>query len=102
VLLGNARVVDATGQDVTAAFVSGARHALVLARTKGIRIAVLKEGSPSCGSGYTYDGSFNGCRVPSVGVTAAALQDANIRVFNEAQFEEAAKYLEQLEAEDGV
>ena len=102
VLLRGARVVDATGHDVTPAFVRGAQHALAVARSAGARIAVLKEGSPSCGSGYTYDGSFSGGRAPLAGVTAAALRNGGIRVFSEAQLEEAAAYLERLEAESGA
>ena len=50
VLAGEARVIDKTGEDVTEPFVRGARLAQDLARTRQIRIAILKEGSPSCGS----------------------------------------------------
>ena len=45
-------------------------------REHGIRVAVLKEGSPSCGSTYSYDGSFSGARVPAPGVTTARLMAA--------------------------
>ena len=99
VLRGQARVVDALGADVTAAFVAGARQAALLARAHGVRVAVLKEGSPSCGSGYVYDGSFSGTRVESVGITAAALQDAGVRVFSEHTIDAAAEYLEHLDRE---
>jgi uncharacterized protein YbbK (DUF523 family) len=99
VLRGRARVVDALGADVTAAFVAGARQAVLLAEAQGIRVAVLKEGSPSCGSCYVYDGSFSGARVESTGITTAALQDAGVRVFSEHRIDEAAEYLERLEQE---
>lgn len=102
VLLGHARVLEATGRNVTAAFISGAQHALAIAQTKGIRIAILKEGSPSCGSSYTYDGSFTGACVQSAGVTSAALLNAGITVFSEAQLEDAARYLAQLEGENAI
>lgn len=94
VLAGSARVLDATGADVTNAFLAGARNLAALAQDQGIRMAVLKEGSPSCGSGYTYDGSFGGRRVPLPGVATAALEAAGIRVFSEHQLDAAAEYLE--------
>lgn len=97
---GKARVVDATGRDVASSFIKGADHALDVARAMGVRLAVLKDGSPSCGSSYVYDGSFRGRRASGRGVTAAALQDAGIRVFSEAQLEEASQCLARLETDD--
>ena len=58
VLKGAARVMDPGGRDVSAQFRQGAEQALQLARSGCIRMAVLKEGSPSCGTGYTYAGSY--------------------------------------------
>ena len=101
VLAGTARVFEKTGGDVTREFVAGAERAAEVARQHGVRLAILKEGSPSCGSSYTYDGSFNGVRIAAPGVTAARLFDAGIRVFNEAQLIEAELLLTQFEAEDG-
>jgi uncharacterized protein YbbK (DUF523 family) len=85
--------MDATRTEVTAAFLRGAREAAALAKAQGVRVAVLKEGSPSCGSGYTYDGSFKHVRVALPGVTAACLQALGIQVFNENQWNEAAQEL---------
>ena len=97
VLAGSAIVVEKTGNDVTREFVLGARQALATARQRGIRLAILKEGSPSCGSGYTHDGQFRGIHVPLPGVTAALLQQEGLRVFSEAQLDEAALFLQLLE-----
>jgi uncharacterized protein YbbK (DUF523 family) len=58
----------------------------------------LKEGSPSCGTGYTYDGSFTGKKVVQPGVTAAGLREAGIRVFSEAQLQQADELLKLLQA----
>ena len=99
VLDGEAMVVDDAGRDVTGQFVKGAEIALASARAKNIRVAVLKEGSPSCGTTYVYDGSFTGTRVPDAGVTAASLRRAGIRVFSEAQIEDAGNLLMRLEEE---
>ena len=97
VLARAARVVDASGGDVSAQFIAGAAQALATARAHGIRVAVLKEGSPSCGSTYTYDGTFTGTRVPYAGVTAAQLQAAGVRVFSEAQLATADAFVRDLE-----
>ena len=85
------------GVDVSAHFLEGARQAAALAAREGIRVAVLKEGSPSCGSGYVYDGSFTGARRAGKGVTAALLEEQGLRVFAEHQLEEAAAYVARLE-----
>jgi uncharacterized protein YbbK (DUF523 family) len=98
VLAGVARVVDAGGRDYSPQFVSGARQALELARANNIRIAVLKEGSPSCGSGFGYDGTFTATRVAHAGVTAALLQRAGIQVFSEDGLAQADSLLRRLEA----
>lgn len=97
VLREQARVIERDGGDVTTEFVRGARQALAIAQARGIRVAILKEGSPSCGTAYTYDGTFGGGRIALPGVTSACLQQAGIHVFSEAQLEEAAAYLEKID-----
>ena len=97
VLDGRARVLTRDGTDVTAAFVAGARQALAQARAYGARIAILKEFSPSCGSGRVYDGTFSGTAVPGEGVTTALLERAGIAVFSEDAVEAAAARLSELE-----
>jgi uncharacterized protein YbbK (DUF523 family) len=98
VLRAEAVVSDRSGADVTAAFVAGARAALEAANRSGARLAVLKDGSPSCGSSYVFDGTFRGQRDSGQGVSAAMLSQAGIRVFSEQQLEEAARYLAHLES----
>lgn len=93
VLDGRLAVRTVAGEDVGAAFLAGAQAALALVRQHGIRVAVLKARSPSCGNLENYDGSFSGRRVPGEGVTAALLRRAGVRVFNEEQLEEAARAL---------
>jgi uncharacterized protein YbbK (DUF523 family) len=97
VLRRAAQVGDGTGTDVTEAFLRGAHAALEAARAHDIRLAVLKDGSPSCATSYIYDGSFRGQRDAGQGVTAALLAQAGIRLFSERQLAEAAEYLESLE-----
>ena len=101
VLDGRARLETEDGTDVTEAFVAGARHAWTVARTRGIRMAVLKARSPSCGTMSVYDGTFSGNKRPGTGVTAALLRRNGIAAFNEDQLEEAAAHLAQLQDHNG-
>jgi uncharacterized protein YbbK (DUF523 family) len=96
VLAGEARILTPDGDDVTGAFLSGARQALDAAVSSGVRMAVLKEGSPSCGSLRIHDGTFRGRTTPGQGVTAALLESNGIRVFGEDRIGEAAAYLARL------
>ena len=75
------RVVTRDGWDVTAAFRRGAEIAGKLAERTGARLALLKSGSPSCGSGMIYDGSFTGTLTPGDGVTAEYLKNKNLIIF---------------------
>lgn len=97
VLDGRVAVVTDGGEDVTAAFVAGAEAALELIARHGIRLAVLKARSPSCGNLENYDGSFSGTRVAGEGVTAAALKRAGVAVFNETELDAAQRLLAALE-----
>ncbi|OYT82544.1 MAG: purine-nucleoside phosphorylase [Pseudomonas sp. PGPPP4] len=97
VLDGRLPVVTVGGEDVTAAFVAGAEAALELIARHGIRLAVLKARSPSCGNLENYDGSFSGTRVAGEGVTAAALKRAGVAVFNETELVAAQRLLAALE-----
>ncbi len=80
VLAGCARVINAEGEDVTAAFLEGARRALETAVSAGVRRAVFKDGSPSCGVTRIRDGTFSNRRRPGVGVTTALLESHGIQV----------------------
>lgn len=99
VLEGRLPVLTDDGEDVTAAFVVGAEIALRLVQQHGLRVAVLKARSPSCGNSHNYDGSFSGTLVEGEGVTAALLRRHGVRVFNEGQLAEAAAELARLEVE---
>lgn len=79
------RVVSDQGLDVTEAFKNGAKTATDLANKYSCKMALMKENSPSCGSGTIYDGSFSGRLVPGDGVTAEALKALGLNVFGESQ-----------------
>ncbi|PAU53950.1 purine-nucleoside phosphorylase [Pseudomonas sp. PIC25] len=97
VLDGERPVLTVDGEDVSAAFLDGARQALELVRAQGIRIAVLKARSPSCGNRENYDGSFSGVKVSGEGVTAALLRREGVQVFSEEELDAAAAALAALE-----
>ena len=77
-----------SGRDVTAEFILGAQICADVARENDCKIAVLKERSPSCGSGWIYDGSFTGRLVSGDGLTAAALKNIGVRIVGESALAE--------------
>lgn len=80
-------VFTEAGVDVTAQYRRGAEEALRLARLYGCTCAVLKERSPSCGTGEIYDGSFSRRLTAGDGVTAALLKANGIAVYGESEVE---------------
>ena len=98
VLAGRAEVRTTSGEDVTGAFVDGAHEALFEALDADVRVAVLKEGSPSCGSGRIYDGTFDGSvRDGGKGVTTALLEAYEISVYSEDEIDLADAHLRRLD-----
>ena len=87
-------VVTRDGEDVTAAYEKGAWEVLKLAQLYGCQAAILKERSPSCGSGQVYDGTFTGTLTKGDGVCAACLKEHGIRVYGESQ---VGRLLEDIE-----
>lgn len=82
------KVVSKLGQDVTGEYRKGADTALYLARRYGCTRALLKERSPSCGSGAIYDGSFTGTLVPGDGTAAQALKAHGLKIYGEGDLEQ--------------
>ena len=82
------RVMRKDGVDVTDAYRHGAEEVLRLAQLYGCTVAVLKERSPSCGSGAIYDGSFCNTLTNGWGVTAELLRAHGIRVLGESRIQE--------------
>ncbi len=77
VLAGHARVINSLGEDVTEAFIKGARESLKLARITGAKKAILKNKSPACGLNTPYCETDTG---HGLGVTAALLLSAGIEI----------------------
>ncbi|NLC77828.1 MAG: DUF523 domain-containing protein [Clostridia bacterium] len=85
---GKAQVLTREGTDVTGNFIRGGEETLRIARLLGAKGAILKEGSPSCGSSLIYDGTFQGVKKPGQGVTAALLRKEGLKVYSENDFAE--------------
>ena len=84
-------VIAKNGADVTEQYRRGAEEALKLCRLLGCEAAVLKERSPSCGSGEIYDGTFTGTLIAGDGVTAELLKAHGIPVYGESWIQELLK-----------
>ena len=87
------QVITKTGGDVTEQYRRGAQQVLHLAQMLGCSVAVLKERSPSCGSGEIYDGTFSGALTDGWGVAAQLLRENGVRVVGESQL---ADFLEEI------
>ena len=81
------KVINKEGEDVTAFFEKGAEKTLEIARKEGVRVAILKQGSPSCGSKRICDGTFSGTKISGEGITARKLIENGIPVFDETEVE---------------
>lgn len=90
------RVFANTGQEVTEEFQNGAHVARELVKKHQIKIAILKENSPSCGSSFVYDGSFSGKKIRGAGLTTQLLLKMGVRVFSENELEAAVICVEKL------
>ncbi|MEG2291342.1 MAG: DUF523 domain-containing protein [Clostridium sp.] len=85
VIIGIGSVINNENEDVSEKFIRGAKETLKIAQEKNIHNAILKDGSPSCGVNYIYDGNFNGTKIKGCGLTAHMLKKNNIKVISEEQ-----------------
>ena len=70
---------------MTYEYEEGARRALDIARGLSVRIAVLKERSPSCGHGWIHDGTFTDGMVEGEGICARLFLEHGIRVVGDTE-----------------
>ena len=84
------RIVDRAGRDLTEAFNLGARRCwekvLCAGDPEKIEGAILRFGSPSCGVGKIYDGTFSGVIVDGDGVFAELLRSKGIPLMTDKDF----------------
>ena len=86
-IMTDGSVKNRLGRDVTQEYRTGAQTALQIAKREGCTVAILKEKSPSCGTGLIYDGSFTGTLCAGDGVCAALLKQNGLRVLGESELD---------------
>ena len=79
----NGRVISSDGEDRTNEYLLGSQKVLELCKKHGIKKAILKQNSPSCGSSHIYDGTFSGTLIEGEGCLAALLRKNGIEVTGE-------------------
>lgn len=89
--INNDKVISINNKDVTKEFNIGANKALNIALLNNIKYALLKDGSPSCGNTYIYDGSFKNNKIDGIGITTKLLKSHNIKIYNENNINELLK-----------
>ena len=95
---GNA-VINSEGKDVTSFFRNGVYKASSIVSYLDIRLAILKENSPSCGPHFVHDGTFSGRLVKGQGLLARELTRLGVHIMNE---EEGRAYLEELRRQKSI
>lgn len=85
-IVGN-KVINIIDEDVTAQYKKGAEEALKIAKLFNCKYAILKEKSPSCGSGTIHNGRFDGGYVEGDGITAKLFKENGITVLGESEIE---------------
>ncbi len=93
VIDGNAKIISQEGRDYTEDYLFGAQVCVNLAKRNNIRIAILKQRSPSCGTKQIHDGHFGPNLVDGMGIAALMLQQAGVHVFDETQLDEVEALL---------
>ena len=76
------RVMDRTGNDVTAPLTAAVEQILKTIAPEDIDCVILKSRSPTCGVKQVYDGSFSGILVDGAGILAQALIRGGYRVID--------------------
>ena len=81
------KVINQKGRDVTLEYTKGAQEVLEIIKKQNMRIAILKQNSPSCGSTHIYDGTFSHNLISGEGITTKLLKENGIIVFDENNYE---------------
>lgn len=84
----NDEVINKEKINVTKEFNKGKDIVLDLVKKYDIKKALLKDGSPSCGSTYIYDGTFTGNKILNYGIAVRKLLKENIKIYTEKNWME--------------
>ena len=96
ILNGKGKVVTNKGKNVTPEFIRGAEKSLQLGLEVGVKTAILKSKSPSCGIGEIYDGSFTKTLKTGNGIFAYLCQENDINCISSDNINQIKKTLAKL------
>lgn len=83
IIQGKNKVINKDGIDVTEMFLKGANEVLKISKMLNVNKVIFKEGSPSCGVNFVYDGTFSGKKISGMGITSQLLNNAEIEIYSE-------------------
>ncbi|MFA6830024.1 MAG: DUF523 domain-containing protein [Bacilli bacterium] len=87
------KVLSKNGRDVTSNYNDGAYWASSVCRIYNVKLAVLKERSPSCGTHLIHNGKFDDGVIEGQGITVRKLTKLGVKCINE---DEAMELLRKL------
>ena len=96
ILNGKGKVLTNKGKNVTQEFIRGAEQSLQLGLGVGVKTAILKSKSPSCGIGKIYDGSFTKILKTGDGIFAHLCHENDIKCISSDNINQIKKTLAKL------
>ena len=96
ILNGKGKVLTNKGKNVTQEFIRGADKSLQSGLEVGVKTAILKSKSPSCGIGKIYDGSFTKILKTGDGIFAHLCHENDIECFSSDNINQIKKTLAKL------
>jgi len=96
ILNGKGKIITNKGKNVTAEFIQGAEKSLQLGLEAGVKTAILKSKSPSCGIGKIYDGSFTKILKTGDGIFAHLCHENDIECISSDNINQIKKTLAKL------
>ena len=86
-LYNSEKVINELGEDVSSYFHKGASIAIEKALDNDVKLAIVKEKSPSCGYRKIYNGKFDGTKIDGSGIFTRLLIEKGIKILTEEDFE---------------
>ena len=96
ILNGKGKIITNKGKNVTAEFIRGADKSLQSGLEVGVKTAILKSKSPSCGIGKIYDGSFTKILKTGDGIFAHLCHENDIECISSDNINQIKKTLAKL------
>ena len=80
VIRGNAKILGISGRDYTKEYIRGVNEVIDITKKNNVKMAVLKQKSPSCGYGKVYNGEFSSKIIEGNGILAEELLKIGIEI----------------------